>query len=89
MMRQDYTLQLLGDLANQSYPPTQVVVVDATPENMRDESMYDPKKYPFELIVKWQQTKGSCRARNEAIEHCSGEYIVFGDDDLKAFNKLY
>jgi len=83
MMRQDYTLQLLGDLANQSYPPTQVVVVDATPENMRDESMYDPKKYPFELIVKWQQTKGSCRARNEAIEHCSGEYIVFGDDDLR------
>jgi len=83
MLRQDYTLQLLGDLANQSYLPTQVIVVDATPENGRDETLYDPKKYPFELIVKWQQTKGSCRARNEAIAYCSGDYIVFGDDDLR------
>ena len=83
MMRQDYTLQLLTDLANQTYPPTQVVVVDATPENSRDESAYNNKNYPFELIVKWQKTKGSCRARNEAITYCTGDYIVFGDDDLR------
>lgn len=57
MMRQDYTLQLLEDLANQSYLPTQVVVIDATPENTRDETLYDAKKYPFELIVKWQKQK--------------------------------
>lgn len=83
MMRQDYTLQLLTDLANQTFPPTQVVVVDATPENNRDESAYNNKNYPFELIVKWQKTKGSCRARNEAITYCTGDYIVFGDDDLR------
>lgn len=83
MMRQDFTLQLLDDLANQSYPLSQVVVVDATPENQKDESLYQAKKYPFELIVKWQQTKGSCRARNEAIAYCTGDYIAFGDDDLR------
>jgi glycosyltransferase involved in cell wall biosynthesis len=83
MFRQEYTLQLLGDLANQKYKPTQVVVVDATPQSDRDETAYQQRGYPFELKVIWQQSKGSCRARNEAIALCSGDYIVFGDDDIR------
>ena len=83
MFRQEYTVQLLEDLAAQNYAPTQVVVVDATPESDRDESAYEQKQYPFELIIKWQETKGSCRARNEAIAFCTGDYIVFGDDDVR------
>jgi len=83
MMRQDFTLQLLNDLKNQSYPPTQVVILDATPETERDEKLYDFKDFPFEVKLKWQTTKGSCRARNEAIELCIGEYIIFGDDDIR------
>lgn len=83
MFRQDYTLQLLEDLANQEYTLSQVVIVDATPESDRDESLYQQKNYPFELKVIWQQSKGSCRARNEAIDLCTGDYIVFGDDDVR------
>jgi glycosyltransferase involved in cell wall biosynthesis len=83
MMRQDFTLQLLEDLAVQTYSVSQVVIVDATPENLRDTKLYYSKVFPFELIVKWQETKGSCRARNEAIELCIGDYIVFGDDDVR------
>jgi glycosyltransferase involved in cell wall biosynthesis len=83
MFRQEYTLQLLEDLAVQNYLPTLVVVVDATPLSERRESLYHFRKYPFELIVKWQETKGSCRARNEAIALCKGDYIVFGDDDIR------
>lgn len=82
MFRQDYTKRLLEDLSKQSYKPKQVVIVDATPENIRDESYYG-NNYPFELNVIWQQSKGSCRARNEAIEVCRGDYIVFGDDDIR------
>ena len=83
MLRQDFTLRLLEDLCAQKYRPTQVVVVDATPEKDRDESLYQAKEYPFEVKIIWQQTKGSCRARNEAIAFCTGEYIVFGDDDIR------
>lgn len=83
MLRQDYTLQLLEDLANQNYKPTQVIIVDATPTEERNETLYQSNQYPFELIVKWQETKGSCRARNEAIAYCTGDYIVFGDDDIR------
>ncbi|MGO4906658.1 glycosyltransferase family 2 protein [Flavobacterium sp. W20_MBD1_R3] len=83
MFRQEYTLQLLDDLSNQNYKPTQVIVVDATPSSDRDETGYQQKNYPFELKVIWQQSKGSCRARNEAIVLSTGDYIVFGDDDIR------
>lgn len=83
MMRQDFTLQLLNDLANQTHPLFQVIIVDATPQSLRNKEIYNSKDFPFELIVKWQVTKGSCRARNEAIELCTGDYIVFGDDDIR------
>ncbi len=83
MFRQEYTLQLLDDLTKQNYLPSQVIVVDATPQEERKENLYQAKPYPFELIVKWQETKGSCRARNEAIAYCTGDYIVFGDDDIR------
>lgn len=83
MLRQDFTLNLLEDLKHQTYLPTQVIVVDATPEDQRDASLYNPENYPFEVVFQWQTTKGSCRARNEAIALCTGDYIVFGDDDIR------
>jgi glycosyltransferase involved in cell wall biosynthesis len=83
MLRQEMTCNLLNDIENQTYHPTEVIVVDATPEDKRDETLYDDSKYSFKLIVKWQTSKGSCRARNEAIDLCSGDYIIFGDDDIR------
>lgn len=83
MLRQNFTLNLLADLKNQTYQVSQVIVVDATPLESRDESLYNPNNYPFEVVFKRQTTKGSCRARNEAINLCTGDYIVFGDDDIR------
>ena len=83
MLREDYTLQLLDDLCSQTFKPSQVVIVDGTPDSQRNKDVYNLKDYPFEVIVKWQQSKGSCRARNEAIDLCTGNYIIFGDDDIR------
>lgn len=83
MFRQEFTLNLLNDLENQTYKPIEVIVVDATPKDKRDESLYVPDNYSFKVTIKWQTTKGSCRARNEAIDLCKGDYIVFGDDDIR------
>jgi GT2 family glycosyltransferase len=83
MMRQSMTLQLLQDLANQSYTPTEVIIVDATPEQDRSAGIYLQNEWPFHLQVVWQTSKGSCRARNEGIERSTGDYIVFGDDDIR------
>lgn len=86
MLRQDFTLTLLNDLVNQSYLVSEVIVVDATPIDKRNESLYNSDNYPFKVIFKWQETKGSCRARNEAIDLCTGDYIIFGDDDVRLPN---
>jgi len=83
MMRQDFTLNLLDDLKNQTYLPSEVIIIDATPEEQRNESLYEFHGYPFEIKLRWQTSKGSCRARNEAIELCTSEYIIFGDDDIR------
>lgn len=83
MKRQNYTQLLLEDHKNQTYPISQVVIVDATPEEERDEKYYQQKDFNFKIDVKWQTTKGSCRARNEAIELCTGDYIIFADDDIR------
>ena len=86
MFRQDFTAQLLEDLSRQSVLPKQVLIVDATPEDERNDAAYLTKEYPFEVITIWQQSKGSCRARNEAIAVTKGDYIIFGDDDIRIPN---
>jgi glycosyltransferase involved in cell wall biosynthesis len=83
MKRQAYTQLLLQDYNNQTYPVKEVVIVDATPEEERSPNYYRQKDFKFKITLKWQQTKGSCRARNEAIAMCTGDYIIFADDDVR------
>ena len=83
MKRQKYAQILLEDHKNQTYPISQAVIVDATPKEERDLKYYQPEDFDFKIDVKWQTTKGSCRARNEAIELCKGDYIIFADDDIR------
>ncbi len=83
MFRQNYTLQLLKDYNKQSYLVKEIIVIDATPVNEREENIFCNQNFSFELKVIWQSSKGSCRARNEAIENCVGDYIIFADDDTR------
>lgn len=82
MRRQALTRQLLEDLADQSLPLHEVVVVDATPPEERTAAPYESlPDLPVEVL--WQQSLGSCRARNEAIAECTGHFILFADDDIR------
>lgn len=83
MRRQAYSQLLLEDHKNQSYLIKEAIIVDATPEEDRDEKYYRNEDFPFDVVVKWQTSKGSCRARNEAIDLCTGDYIIFADDDVR------
>lgn len=82
MGRQMLTRQLLNDLDNQTYLPSQVIVIDATPHSEWNDEAYN-HNFKFELEVYRQQSKGSCRARNEALAKVKTDYIVFGDDDIR------
>lgn len=83
MKRQVFSQFLLNDHKNQSYQITEAVIVDATPEEERDVKFYNQADFDFKIKTKWQTTKGSCRARNEAMELCTGDYIIFADDDIR------
>lgn len=83
MFRQEYTCQLIQDYKAQSYNIKEIIVVDATPKSDRTNHYDSLKELPFKLTIKWQITSGSCRARNEAITLCSGDYIIFADDDIR------
>lgn len=83
MRRQKYTQLLLEDHKEQTYLIKEAVIVDATPVSERDESFYRNEDFPFDVKVQWQITKGSCRARNEALNLCTGDYIIFADDDIR------
>ena len=83
MRRQEYTQFLLEDHKKQTYLIKEAIIVDATPEEDRDDKYYRNEDFPFDVVVKWQTSKGSCRARNEAIDLCTGDYIIFADDDVR------
>ncbi len=83
MKRQEFTELLLEDHNNQTYLIKEAVIVDATPKNERDAKYYQKENFKFDIKVKWQTSKGSCRARNEAVEMCTGDYIIFADDDIR------
>ncbi|MDB2462800.1 glycosyltransferase, partial [Algibacter sp.] len=83
MKRQEYAELLLKDHNEQTYLIKEAVIVDATPEEERDAKYYNPENFKFDVKVRWQTSKGSCRARNEAINMCSSDYIIFADDDIR------
>lgn len=83
MGRQEYAANLLQDLAGQTLSPCEVFLIDATPEQQRLECVYEDLARRIPLRVIWQQSLGSCRARNEAIRLCTGDYILFADDDTR------
>lgn len=83
MSRQEYTLQLLQDYEKQTFAVSEIIIVDATPALIRKEHLYNNTEFSYNLKVRWQESEGSCKARNEAIRMCSGDYIIFADDDTR------
>jgi GT2 family glycosyltransferase len=83
MGRQRYAAALLEDLAAQTLPPFEVFVIDATPPPAREDGIYAAAASRLPLRVIWQSSLGSCRARNHAIRLCTGDYVLFSDDDIR------
>lgn len=71
---------LLGNLAEQTCRPDQVIVVDASQEDVLSGYLASTT-FPFEHRY-IRAEPGVMRQRNMGIDNCDGEFIVCLDDDL-------
>ncbi|MCU1370361.1 MAG: putative glycosyltransferase [Ilumatobacteraceae bacterium] len=72
---------VLDDLAKQTVPATQVVVVDQNDRDKRDPAFYERHAERLPLEVVFQDERGQWISRNEAVRRATGEWIAFVDDD--------
>jgi glycosyltransferase involved in cell wall biosynthesis len=79
--RYPYLRKLLHQLGSQSYPPVEIIIVDQTPLSRRVDIQAEFPKLPVKLLCMGRP--GQCSARNLGLNHASGEYILFLDDDVE------
>lgn len=72
---------LLANLAEQVSPPDQVVIVDASPNELTRLVANDYTE-KFSVLLYERHVKGLTRQRNRAIELATGDILVFLDDDV-------
>lgn len=76
---EQYLLETLTRLSEQSYPYIEVIVVD---DHSTDSSLEIAASYPSEQVkVFTNPGKGACSARNYAFAQATGAYIKFMDAD--------
>jgi len=80
LQRYPYLRHVLGQLANQTVKPLEVIVVDQTPEKKRDLDLAgDFPKLPITVI--YLDSSGQCTSRNAGLRKSVGDFILFLDDD--------
>jgi glycosyltransferase involved in cell wall biosynthesis len=78
--RYPWLTTVLGQLAEQTVAPGEVLVVDQTPvSRRRDLAAEAPPGLPLRVLV--SEVAGQCTARNLALAHARGDLLLFLDDD--------
>lgn len=84
---EEYLLDTIMSVINQSYKNIEVILVD---DGSEDNSLKIAKKYEsstFKVIS--QSNQGACAARNLGIEYSKGEWLQFLDaDDILHYDKI-
>ena len=87
LSRYPYLDVLLPQLARQSVPPHEVVLVDQTPRpSRREDWAATAPGLPLRVLVR--DEPGQCSARNAGLEVIEGDFILFLDDDDEASEDL-
>jgi len=83
--RRSLLLDVLDDLAQQTFRPERVVVVEQRPAEYPQDLGRELKDRndPFELIYLRTETVGASRARNLGIARTRARYVALLDDDVR------
>jgi GT2 family glycosyltransferase len=88
--RKDYLLNVLNNLANQTYLPKNVIIIEQNPhENSQsDLDFIQNLKWPFVIKHHFTNRSGVCNARNIGLTMVESEFTFFADDDIVFENDL-
>lgn len=84
--RAEHVLNAVDAARSQTYSNTEVIVVvdgskDGTVEKLENYRAALPEAEQNQLVVIYQDNQGASAARNTGVQHSSGDYIAFLDDD--------
>lgn len=78
--RYPYLRQLLPQLAAQTHPVHEIIIVDQTPIEAREPDLAN--EFPtLPIRTLYQDVPGQCTARNAALHAATGDFALFIDDD--------
>ena len=88
--RKDYLLNVLNNLASQTYLPKNVIIIEQNPlENSQsDLDFIQNSKWPFVIKHHFTNRSGACNARNIGLTMVESEFTFFADDDIVFENDL-
>ena len=88
--RKDYLLNVLNNLASQTYMPKNVIIIEQNPlENSQsDLDFIQNSKWPFVIKHHFTNRSGACNARNIGLTMVESEFTFFADDDIVFENDL-
>lgn len=84
--RPELLIRAAQSVADQSYSPIELIVVDDHSQTRHAESIIDDNRSVFNelegiFVYRHGSNRGVCEARNTGIRHANGDYIAFLDDD--------
>ena len=88
--RKEYLLNVLNNLASQTYLPKNVIIIEQNPlENSQsDLDFIQNSKWPFVIKHHFTNRSGVCNARNIGLTMVESELTFFADDDIVFENDL-
>ncbi len=88
--RKDYLLNVLNNLASQTYIPKNVIIIEQNPdkESQSDLDFIENKKWPFAIKHHFTHQTGACNARNIGLSLIESEFVFMADDDIVFENDI-
>lgn len=86
---EEYLEECLESIINQSFSDYEVILVDDGSTDKSRSIISDYEKHFNKITVLYQKNKGVSEARNLALKHATGEYVLYIDsDDFLKINML-
>lgn len=88
--RKNYLLNVLNNLATQTYLPINVIIIEQNPDgkSFSDLNFIQDQSWPFAIKHHFIHQTGACNARNIGLPMIESEFTFFADDDIVFENNL-